>query len=1832
MSLDVGTLHAKVRVDAAGVAGELNKVKRDLNDVKKEADRVSSTKMSITPEGEEKLRSASKSAQQLGRDMQEAGRAGGGLRVSGQPAEELENAAGSGQKLSGVLSGLGNVAPLVGLAAAGAGVAAAFQEAMNLGNEFTNQINTVRAVSGATETQLAAVSQRARELGNDNSLAATSASDAALAMSELAKGGFDVDQAMQAAKGTLQLAAAAQVDAGTAATIQAQALNSFGLQADYAAKAADILANAANASTAEMTDIAAGLQQSGAVAHQFGLSLEDTAAALGMFANAGITGSDAGTLLKSALLSLTDQGGPAQAAIQELGLTVYDANGKFVGMHSLMEQLGDAAGRMSDAQYQAATATLFGYDAMRLAGIAATDGSSGFDQMRAAVERTGAAADVAAAKTHGLPGAIEAVENSAEELAITLYDQFSGPLESTLGAVAGGLDLLGPAIEGVGGAIRAVPTPMLIAGLAAMATHTLDLNTKMASGAGSVRNYATTVRTQLASAWATARVSGADASSLLRQRRADLAATAAAERAYAASIQSAHLSTMATSRAMDAEWKGRLVGMQATAAGFAGTTRGMMEVGFNGIKTAAGGLMGFLGGPWGLAFTAAAGAVSFLANKHMEAKQAEEQHQQQQAQLKDSLDQTTGAITSQTNELQRKRAEESGWIETANQLGVSSETVVAAMNGNKTAMQQVADATGAATRAAIEGSDTWQKHAGRYAEAGVSLDLLTDAVNGNQEAQRKLSDIMGGDGELNMWTEKVEKATEKARGLKDGVAGAAGEMENAQGKIRADQLAGIDKVIDQTRVAFNQLGDSIKSVPDDKTIMVDSMAPAVREQFRELGAEVEEGANGQVKLTFPDGMNIMAMLDEIGAKATRMPDGRVNLSDNTPEVKQRLIDLGLATQNPVTGEVTLKDNLSELLNKQLDLKAAVQNPITGQLHVNDNVSFVRTALTELGIQTQTLPSGSVRIADDTPKVRSALQQLGIQTVTLPGGHVAITDTTGENLANLASLGVATQALPPGHVAISDTSPENMARLKELGIKTTTLPNGQVIVTDNANETANHIRNVLAPQAVNTFSEHVVNITRRITDIFSRGDAEGGVYNGRQEAVAFADGGTTRALDQAMAGPRKEPAHRATITTSGTYRVHGESETGGEAYIPLAESKRDRSTRILNAVATRFGYNLVTNDGQAIALADGGIVPGAAVEKKLAYMHGTPYIFGGWSKAGVDCSGAISLGVNAILGLDEWDSRTATASEGSWLSRKNFRRGRGASGDTRVAFLNGGPGGGHTAMQLDNGTYIESGGNTGGGFTIGGKAGPLEGRGFTDWYYLPGAHPLAPGEGLDYFDALDGAVGQTGPRPAAFSPATPTRSEAYGASLATTPDTDPQRELNDGAGTLIKDGSVLELAAAIYAKQTGTVMDDDIVSWGQAIGLYSELSEKSGQRTGKDADKLARSIASKSESLDDKRDTLPLAEEDLRIAKMKRDETRSNSKATDSQKAAADQRVAKAEDRVAKLQREIEALEREVAEQETALNALDADVLVPTEGLERVSGTTGNTYADAIIQEGRRRGITDRGIKIALATALVESDLKVYANPADPASMQMPHDAVGYDHDSVGLFQQRANGAWGTTADRMSPERSAGMFYDALVKENYNVGDPGAHAQRVQRSAFPGRYAERMAEAERLLQQYSSTGTPMQVTAMANGGILGNARQASINEGSAVLWAEAGPEAYIPLSSNKKARSLEIWAETGKRLGVDVMSMLNLVGAALPGLIEGKLDFSTGASTSLGSLGLNMDAASYRTKMGAQQAATNAVGAVFNGPVQINDPRQYLKGQLDNAARQLNQAIGSVMLK
>ena len=130
------------------------------------------------------------------------------------------------------------------------------------------------------------------------------------------------------------------------------------------------------------------------------------------------------------------------------------------------------------------------------------------------------------------------------------------------------------------------------------------------------------------------------------------------------------------------------------------------------------------------------------------------------------------------------------------------------------------------------------------------------------------------------------------------------------------------------------------------------------------------------------------------------------------------------------------------------------------------------------------------------------------------------------------------------------------------------------------------------------------------------------------------------------------------------------------------------------------------------------------------------------------------------------------------------------------------------------------------------------------------------------------------------------------------------------------------------------------------------------------------------------------------------------------------------------------------------------------------------YVRAVLRAGTELGITPRGIVIGFATVYVESNWLNYANAKVAGSLDLPHDAVGSDGMSVGLFQQQVimgNGWWwGPVEVCQDPYQSARLFFSRLAKLDYNgPNSPGSYAQAVQKSAYPDRYDQRMADAQAL---------------------------------------------------------------------------------------------------------------------------------------------------------------------
>lgn len=330
-----------------------------------------------------------------------------------------------GEVAKGALAFVGVTSILEGLKRATIGSVMAFAD-------FEQNLGLLRAVTGSTQAQLKSLKETSIALGNDLSLPGVSAADAAQAMTELGKAGLGVNDILKASKGVLQAAKAGNLDYATSATIVSNALLAFKLSGDQATKVADLFAAAANASSADIADVGMALQQTAAQAASLKVPLSDTVTVIAELANQGIRGSDAGTSLKTMLQRLSAPTDEAAGLMQELGIKVFDATGKFVGIRATVEQFTKATKNMTDEQKQAAYYQVFGADATRAANIVIGEGVEKFDQLSKAVNKQGAAADLAAAQNSGIKGTIDALKSSLETAQLKFGEYISKGLNPVL--------------------------------------------------------------------------------------------------------------------------------------------------------------------------------------------------------------------------------------------------------------------------------------------------------------------------------------------------------------------------------------------------------------------------------------------------------------------------------------------------------------------------------------------------------------------------------------------------------------------------------------------------------------------------------------------------------------------------------------------------------------------------------------------------------------------------------------------------------------------------------------------------------------------------------------------------------------------------------------------------------------------------------------------------------------------------------------------------------------------------------------------------------------------------------------------------------------------------------------------------------------------------------------------------------------------------------------------------------------------------------------------------------------------------------------------------------
>lgn len=280
--------------------------------------------------------------------------------------------------------------------------------------EFESTMNGVRAVTGATGDDFQALEGLAKEMGATTQFSAT---EAAQGIEMLGMAGFDTTQIMDSLPGVLDLAAAGALDLGAAADIASNVLTGFGMEAAEMGRVSDVLAAAASGANTDVQGLGNAFEQVGPVAAAAGFSFEETTAALMMLANAGLQGEKGGTALRGILASLLSPSSAAQAVLDDLGVSITDADG---AMRPLVDIMRDFEAANIDAGQ---AIDIFGREAGP--GFLAildqgSDELEGFTDGLLTAE--GAASEMADIRMEGLSGQLNMLRAAGESLMLAIAD------------------------------------------------------------------------------------------------------------------------------------------------------------------------------------------------------------------------------------------------------------------------------------------------------------------------------------------------------------------------------------------------------------------------------------------------------------------------------------------------------------------------------------------------------------------------------------------------------------------------------------------------------------------------------------------------------------------------------------------------------------------------------------------------------------------------------------------------------------------------------------------------------------------------------------------------------------------------------------------------------------------------------------------------------------------------------------------------------------------------------------------------------------------------------------------------------------------------------------------------------------------------------------------------------------------------------------------------------------------------------------------------------------------------------------------------------------------
>jgi TP901 family phage tail tape measure protein len=594
-------------------------------------------------------------------------------------ANKMTGASKEAAKFRRGLTDVGDTAGKFGLvAAAGLGgivaVTANFEQAMS----------KVQAATHESTQNMQALRAAAIKAGADTVF---SAGEAAAGIENLAKAGVSTKDILGGGlKGALDLAAAGTIDVGQAGEIAATALNQFGLKGKDIPHVADLLAAAAGKAQGEVTDMAQSLKYVGPVAAQMGISLEQTTGAIAELASQGILGDQAGTALRGMLTALTS---PSKAAAKEmttLGISLYNAQGKFVGLRGIAGQLHKTMAGLTNAERDQALGRIFGNEQITAARILYAGGAKDIDKWTKAVNDQGYASETARIKLDNFKGDLEALKGSLETALIGAGSGSQGPLRSLTQDATGAVNAfnhLPPAVQG---------STTALLGLAA-------------AGGGSVWAFSKVVNT----------VTG------MRQTFTDLGV----------SLEGANKRMLAMRSGAAA------LGVAAISLGQMADKSSETGAALNALGTVGGAaLLGFAaGGPVGAAVGGLGAGLYELAAAARDAGGAAEDTLSSWKDYAGTLDGVTAATGEATRAMVLQRLEKTGLIDQTQKLGISDRDAVQAALGNEAARRRVAAALEKAT-AVGKGYEALKVAEGLHTE--------TAAIQGSRVEQLKKNLALAG--------------------------------------------------------------------------------------------------------------------------------------------------------------------------------------------------------------------------------------------------------------------------------------------------------------------------------------------------------------------------------------------------------------------------------------------------------------------------------------------------------------------------------------------------------------------------------------------------------------------------------------------------------------------------------------------------------------------------------------------------------------------------------------------------------------------------------------------------------------------------------------------------------------------------------------------------------------------------------------------------------------------------------------------------------------------------------------------------------------------------------